>query len=72
MGHPPKWTFKQESHVSDDETVAKMGHPDLDVGHPSNNTQRFSPKPQLEKYPYSSSAHAMIRSDPELPGWSEI
>jgi hypothetical protein len=23
------------AHLSDDETVAKMGHPDLDVGHPS-------------------------------------
>jgi hypothetical protein len=22
------------AHLSDDETVAKMGHPDLDVGHP--------------------------------------
>jgi hypothetical protein len=22
------------THLSDDETVAKMGHPDLDVGHP--------------------------------------
>jgi hypothetical protein len=23
------------THLSDDETVAKMGHPNLDVGHPS-------------------------------------
>jgi hypothetical protein len=23
------------AHLSDDETVAKMGHPNLDVGHPA-------------------------------------
>jgi len=33
-GPPAKWAFKQEPHLSDDETVAKMGHPDLDLGHP--------------------------------------
>jgi hypothetical protein len=27
--------FARRPHLSDDETVAKMGHPDLDVGHPS-------------------------------------
>jgi hypothetical protein len=25
------------AHLSDDETVAKMGHPNLDVGHPAES-----------------------------------
>jgi hypothetical protein len=27
--------YQRRTHLIDDETVAKMGHPDLDVGHPS-------------------------------------
>jgi hypothetical protein len=30
----------EETHLSDDETVAKMGHPDLDVGQPSGTRPR--------------------------------
>ena len=42
-------------------------------GNPGNNDGNgFRPSAQLEKYLYSSSAHAMIRSDPELPRRSEI
>ncbi len=25
----------RRTHLSDDKTIAKIGHPDLDVGHPS-------------------------------------
>jgi hypothetical protein len=30
------------AHLIDDETVAKMGHPDLDVGHPAVSLRRLT------------------------------
>ena len=29
--------FRENCHLSDDKAVAKIGHPDLDVGHPSDS-----------------------------------
>ncbi len=35
-GSEKRFALCAKAHLSNDETVAKMGHPDLDVGHPSS------------------------------------
>jgi hypothetical protein len=52
------------SHLSDDETVAKMGHPDLDVGHPSETCAegRVTPPPVFGPEVLVSMVYGMLVS----------
>src|SRR5260370_23078888 len=45
--------FARWPHLSDDKTVAKMGHPNLDVGHPAKKTLVGDPVPSPERWPFS-------------------
>jgi hypothetical protein len=36
------------AHLSDDETVAKMGHPNLDMGHPAKTFQKIIGLPPVD------------------------